>query len=94
MTDKVTEQINELLKRTDIPRIYANGFMNALGNGDTTIVLQLNGVPVAILNLSYTMSKTLAVKLGNMISMMEDKTGNSIMTTEQIDKALSEAAKK
>lgn len=72
-----------------IPNIYANGFINALGNGDGTIVFQRNSHPVLVLNMSYTLCKTLAIKLGQMISDIEEGSGNTIMATDEIAKALS-----
>ncbi len=73
----------------DIPNIHFNGFLNRIGTGDILIVLERNNKPVAILNASYTVAKTLAQKLGNLIANLEDATGNTIMTTDDIGKKLS-----
>ena len=72
----------------DVPKLYANGFVTAFGNADTTIMLQQNGVPVAMLNLSFTTAKSLALKVGGLIKDIEAKTGNTIMTTENVDASL------
>lgn len=83
------------IQNVQVPKIYANGFANAVGQGDTTTVLQQNGVPVAVLNLSFTVAKTLAKKLGGIITEFEQQTGNTIMTTDECASALSrEKAKK
>jgi hypothetical protein len=73
---------------TDCPKIYANGFSAALGIGDVIISFQENGRPAAILNLSFTVAKTFSVKLGTLIQELEKKTDQSIMTTDEILRAL------
>lgn len=53
------------------------------------IVLKNNNQPIALLNLSYTVAKTLYQNLAVTINNLEKKTGNTIMTTDQITKAMS-----
>lgn len=48
------------------------------------IVLERNNRAVAILNASYTVAKTLAQQLSNLIIALEQKTGNTIMTVDEI----------
>ncbi len=67
------------------PRLYANGFSLGTGNADLVTVLQLNGVPIAVLNMSYTLAKTLGESLLVAVKELEDKTGNEIMTTKFVD---------
>lgn len=74
----------------DIPHIYFNGFAVAIGAGDLTMVLERNNVPVATLNLSFTEAKTLAQKLGGLVALLEEKSGNTIMTTDDIGSYLLE----
>lgn len=88
------KEIEESLALTDIPKIYANGFSLSAGTGDVVIVLKKNNQPTAILNLSFTIAKTLASKLGNTINVVEKITGNSIMTTDQINLASSKDSEK
>ncbi len=76
-----------------IPQIYANGFSNALGTGDIVVVLQRNGLPSAVLNLSFTAAKTLSQKLNELVANLESVTGNTIMTTEDINASLEKNAK-
>jgi len=86
--EKKDDLFLEAIKDPNIPKVYANGFMNALGNGDSTLVFQWNGNPVLVLNMSFTLSKTLALKLGNMIGDIEKGSGNTIMITDEIARAL------
>ena len=76
----------------DIPRLYFNGFSSTLGTGDVVIVLSRNGEPVAILNASYTLAKTLAEKLGGLIAVLESQTGADIMTTDVVGESLGSGA--
>lgn len=72
----------------NIETIYFNGFTNALGTSDVIITLQKNGKAITILNASYTVAKTLAMKLSEMISALEDRTGQKILTTTQVEECL------
>ena len=82
------EQIDNLIKSAldneEIPTIYFNGFVTSVGMGDVMVVLNQTNKPVAILNMSYTLAKTLAEKLGRGIAGLEQKSGNTIMTTDDI----------
>jgi hypothetical protein len=85
--------VEKAINNPEIPNLYANGFITATGNGDALVVLQQNGKSIATLNLSYTMAKTLTLKLGHLVKDLENKTGNTIMTTSDIDIALLNAEK-
>ncbi len=93
-SQNLEKKLDEALENPEIQRIYANGFVNALGVGDVVILLQNSKKPIAVLNLSYTVAKTLTIKLGALISQLEDSTGNTIMTTDEIEKSLSKGVKK
>lgn len=86
---KNTEQIQSFLGKAinnkDIPKLYANSFVTAVGQGDLLIVLQQNGVAVSTLNLSYTVAKTLALKMQEAIRELENASGNTIMTSGDVD---------
>jgi hypothetical protein len=77
-----------------VPQIYANGFAATLTGSDAVIVLERVGQPVAILNLSYTMAKTLALALGRAVSDFERATGQQLLTTHDVDAKFKEAAEK
>ena len=69
----------------DIPQIYFNGFANGMTSGDVAMVLERNGHPVAVLNLSFTLAKTLSQKLGQMIAALEEQAGRPMLTTDDIE---------
>lgn len=73
-------------KNADVPEIYTNGFITGLGSGDVFVVLERNGSPVAILNMSYTVAKTIAAALGNTIAQLEEKTGREMLTTTDLER--------
>ncbi|MBC8236015.1 hypothetical protein H8E77_41240 [bacterium] len=81
---QLDEQIKRALEEKEIPRIHFNGFISSLGLGDMMVILTQAAEPVAILNMSYTVAKTLAEKLGNSIVTLEQKSGNTIMTIDDI----------
>ena len=69
---------------SDVEQIYFNSVVNSIGSGDILIVLERNGKPVATLNTSYTVAKTFALKLAQLIGNLEGLTGNTIMTTDDV----------
>ncbi len=82
------QQVAEALNNPQLPHIYFNGFVNSLGSGDLMMILQRNGQPVAVLNTSYTLAKTLAEKVHDLIASLEADTGNTIMITDDINEAV------
>lgn len=86
--DDFNKIIDAAIESNDIEKIYFNGFSTSLGSGDVVIVLQRFGKPIKVLNASYTMVKTLSIKLGEIITTLERTTGNSIMTTDEINAKL------
>ena len=82
------KQLEEALKNPEIQKIYVNGFVNVIGNGDIMILLKNSEKSIAVLSLSYTVAKTLSIKLGDLISRLEERTGNTIMTTDDVDRLM------
>lgn len=81
-----------------VPQIYFNGFVNNITSGDVLTILERNGKPVIVLNMSYTIAKTLAVALGQIISQFESGVERNVLTTYDVERALkmqaAEGAKK
>lgn len=92
--EKIEEIINSAVNSPDLPHLYANGFISALGNGDTLLILQQSGRPIATLNLSFTLAKTLVQKLGGIIEGLEADSGNTIMTTDDMTRILAKREQK
>ena len=70
--------------QSDCPKIYFNGFANGLGTGDVILVVERSGLPQAVLNCSYTVAKTLSVKLGGLRASLEESSGRPILTTDEV----------
>ncbi len=83
-----SERMKAALEAPDVPHIYFNGFVNALGTGDIIVVLEQNNKPVAKLNMSYTVAKTFAAKLGATVAQLEEATNRRMLTTDEIEKAM------
>lgn len=80
----------------DVPKLYASGFGVGLSNSDIFIVFQrFSDTPVAIVNLSYTLAKTLAQRLGVLVSEFEQAIGGGqeILTTDRIDEVFKRVSK-
>lgn len=77
----------------DIPKIYFNGLVNAATNADIVCVLERNGIPVCVLNMSFTTAKTFAAGLGQAIANLEAQAGREIMTINDVERYNSGSAK-
>jgi len=88
--NELQNEIEAALANDDVPTLYFNGFINSLGTGDVLIILKRANRPVAKLHASYTLAKTLAEKLGQLIATLEAKSGNTIMTTDDVTRVMSE----
>lgn len=89
-----TDSLNVLTKAVRDPsvnRIYANGFTIGISNADAHIVLSWFGQPLAIVNISYTLAKTLSLKLNKLVEDWEKKTKHPLATTDVIDEAFKDA---
>jgi hypothetical protein len=90
------QALDAALDNPDIPKLYANAFAVGLTNADMFIIFQKFGQrPAAVVNLSYTLAKTLAQRLGALVAEFEAKVAEqSILTTDRIDEAMKRAAQK
>jgi hypothetical protein len=70
-----------------VPKIYANGFSLGFTNADVQMVLKLFGRPIAVLSISYTLAKTMAEQFTSIVKAWEDKTKQTLQTTQMIDDA-------
>lgn len=91
MPDKkqTIELLSEAVKNDDVPKIYANSFGLGMSNADIHVVLQQMNKPVAVINMSYTLAKTLHERLGGLMANFEAKAEQQILTTDKIDKIFS-----
>ena len=73
-----------------VQHIYFNGIVIAQGTGDITAVLQLNGRPIATLNCSFTIAKTVAKMMNEAITNLETLSGRPMLTTEEVARLITE----
>ena len=88
------EKIQKAIQSPDVEKVYFNGFSNSIGGGDIIITLYKNGEAAKVINTSFTVAKTLAIKLKETIDIIEKKTGSEIMTSDFIQSKLTESEKK
>ena len=87
MPENAEQQALEALSDKEIPKIYANGFSLNLSNADIQIALLLSNRHVAFVNMSYTLTKTLQVRLGQLLAEFESKTDRKMLRTDEVDAA-------
>lgn len=90
---KAAEQFEELLT-DEVPVVYANGFSIRLTNADVVLVLALSNRPIQQIHLSYTLAKTLHIKLADVVDKFETAVGKKMLTTDQVDESLSHLVRK
>ena len=79
------EKVGVALNDPNVPKIYVNAFLSGYNNTDFTLLLQSNGKPAAILNLSYPLAKTLAQSILGTISGLENLSGQKFLTMEDME---------
>ena len=87
---QIDNELTEAISKENLPKIYANGFSIALGLGDVTLLLKNGPIPVGMVNVSFTIAKTLSQKLQDAIGHLEKKTGNLIMTSDDVKTSIFE----
>ncbi len=80
--------MQEAFDDQDVAKVYANSFECALGTGDVALLLKNAEKTVGVVNMSYTVAKTLSIRLRELIGFLESKSGKTIMTTVEVEKAL------
>src|SRR5690349_13559453 len=85
--DAAAEVLSKVKDDLSLPRIYTNGFAVGLSNADITVVLQLSGRPTHVMHMSFTLAKTLAQRLGRVVSEFETVLSTELITTDKIDAA-------
>lgn len=75
----------ERAKAANVPRIYLNGFQVGLTSADVIIAGESNSEPAVMINMSFTLAKTLAKALTNTIATMEEKVDRSMLTTHEFE---------
>lgn len=84
----IDDRFSKAFNNETIPKLYFNGFAAKVSPGDIQFVLEHNNKPVVFLNTSFSIAKTFARHLGSLIQSLEEKTGNAIMTHEDIVNSL------
>lgn len=69
------QQVMQLIRNPNISRHYANGFISVSGEHDMAIIPLVNGVPMFILNLSFSTAKELALTLTEAVTSIEARIG-------------------
>lgn len=93
MAEDRTDRIQIAVGNPSVPLIYGNGFtIGVPTSGDLVMVLEANGRPVAVLNLTLSVAKTMAIALAGVVSQAEEKLGSEILTTHELEKILVQKA--
>lgn len=83
--DTPARRTQEAFSNQEIPKIYANGFMSGHSKSDVYVILERNGQSIAVVNMSFTMAKTLQESLAKTISNIEVMNDHVIMTIDDVN---------
>ncbi len=78
------EDANDDLPLPDHKQMYANGFYTAVSPVDVVVGLTRNGQNTAVLNISFSLAKTLAFSLLEVVENFEEKLGIEFPTLDKI----------
>lgn len=78
----------------DVPEIYANGFSIGLSNADVVLVLARSNRPIQTVHMSFTLAKTLHLKLADVVKQFEDAVEEKMLTTDDVDRLLKKTAQR
>jgi hypothetical protein len=77
--------LQKIINSEEVHKTYVNGFATFRGNSDMGVVFICNGKTNLLVNMSFTLAKTLSEKLARMVDEFEEITGIEIITTDIID---------
>ena len=81
---QVQNVLTKALNDPNVPKVYANGFVQGASLSDIFVLFQRGGVSTAVLNMSLTTAKALAKRLNSAIEDIESKLGHPIPTMEEM----------
>lgn len=81
----MAERVEYSFSSPEVPKIYANGFTSGHSRSDVYVLLEQNGQPVTVLNMSFTTAKSLQESLAKTISNLEVMTDHVIMTINDVN---------
>ena len=79
------KKFDEAISNPDVPKIYINAFLNGYNNTDFTLLLESNGTAAVVLNLSYSLAKTLAANIMGSITEIEKEIKQKIILMEEME---------
>ena len=79
---EVQQKVQDVMLRTDVPKIYANSFICGHGRADVVVLLESNNIPMAVVNLSHTTVKALARSLQDIVTQTEAKIGHELVVDD------------
>ena len=86
--NNVIELADQSMVNPNVPKIYFNGFQILCSNSDLSIVLLNAGTPAAVLQCSFGTGKSLASKLGSLIDGVEEQSGFTFPSIEDVQSKL------
>jgi len=88
-------QIEQLIQGAllgPVPKLYINGFGFAQTPADLAMIMTAHNQAIAVVNMSYTVAKSLMVDLKTIIEKFEVATGERIKTLAEMNAKISEAS--
>lgn len=78
------EDLKKVVADESVPSMYFNGYIVSASPADGLIILKYNDEFLLKINGSHTALKSMAMKLLGVLAHVEIKTGNEILTIDEI----------
>ena len=86
------KRVQDALQLPDEKKFYFNGYTFSITATDIIIVIQKDDQPIAYLNTSHTIAKTLVKAMTKLIENFEKDTQHPILTLSEYEERLKNAA--
>lgn len=77
------DEVVKALKSSELTRLYFNEFALGVSKNDVFMLVRRNGKEEAVLNLSHTTAKSLALSLTEAINDFEEQTHQTILVSSE-----------
>lgn len=91
---QIEQMISAAVHDPAVPKLYVNGFHLGQTASDIFVVMLLAGKPAGVQYMSFTAAKTLMMNLQQVVGNIEAKTGQPILTMDEVQLRMTTGDKK
>ena len=84
----IVDPIAAAFSDPNVRKIYVNSFAGGVSTADVFVILFSSNAPQAVLQMSYTVAKTMGQELTRIVGELEKQTGQTILTIPELQAKL------